>query len=126
MTHQNALVELTANELRHRIGTREVSPVELLEACIARIEAVNPHVNAITATCYDRARAEAKLAEQDYVNTQDAYRAAAQSAQDIKVELDKMQKALDAAKAREARARKAYDAALDAVEQAWGRPPASR
>ena len=72
------------------------------------------------------AQFEAKLAEQDYVNTQDAYRAAAQSAQDIKVELDKMKKALDAAKAREARARKAYDAALDAVEQAWGRPPASR
>lgn len=58
------LVELTANELRHRIGTREVSPVELLEACIARIEAVNPFVNAVTATCYDRARAEAKAAEQ--------------------------------------------------------------
>ncbi|MBU0891186.1 MAG: amidase, partial [Gammaproteobacteria bacterium] len=64
MTSHNTLVELTANELRHRIGTREVSPVELLDACIERIEAVNPHVNAITATCYDRARSEAKAAEQ--------------------------------------------------------------
>ena len=53
-TSPQALVELTANELRHRIGTREISPVELLDACIERIEAVNPHVNAITATCYDR------------------------------------------------------------------------
>ena len=57
-TNPQALVELTANELRHRIGTREISPVELLDACIARIEAVNPHVNAVTATCYDRARTD--------------------------------------------------------------------
>ena len=63
-TSHSTLVELTANELRHRIGTREVSPVELLDACIERIEAVNPHVNAITATCYDRARTEAKAVEQ--------------------------------------------------------------
>jgi hypothetical protein len=68
---------------------------------------------------YDR-----KLAEQDYVNTRDAYRAAPPPAEDIKRELDKMKKALDAAKTREARARKRYDAALDAVEKAWGRPPA--
>lgn len=47
----SSLVELTAPELRHLIARREVSPVELLEACIARIEAVNPYVNAITATC---------------------------------------------------------------------------
>ncbi len=64
MTTHSPLVELTANELRERIGTREVSPVELLEACIERIEAINPHINAITATCYDRARVEAKAAEQ--------------------------------------------------------------
>ena len=63
-TNPQALVELTANELRHCIGTREISPVELLDACIARIEAVNPHVNAVTATCYDRARTEAKAVEQ--------------------------------------------------------------
>ena len=63
-TNLHAVVELTANELRHHIGTREISPVELLDACIARIEAVNPHVNAVTATCYDRARTEAQAAEQ--------------------------------------------------------------
>jgi hypothetical protein len=72
------------------------------------------------------AQFEAKLAEQDYVNTQDAYRAATKTAQDIKHELDKLKKALDAAKEREARARRAYEAALDQVEKAWGRPPASR
>ncbi len=46
------------------IGTREVSPVELLDACIARIESLNPAVNAIAATCFERARNEARRAEQ--------------------------------------------------------------
>ncbi|HEU0202025.1 MAG TPA: amidase [Burkholderiaceae bacterium] len=55
---------LSAVELRRRIGTKEVSPVELLDACIERIETFNPAVNAITATCYERARAEARRAEQ--------------------------------------------------------------
>lgn len=45
------------------IGAREISPVELLEACIARIEALNPAVNAIAAKAYGRARGEAKEAE---------------------------------------------------------------
>jgi len=59
--------ELTARsavELRRLIDAREVSPVELLEACIRRIERINPYVNAITATCFDRARQEAREAEQ--------------------------------------------------------------
>jgi Asp-tRNA(Asn)/Glu-tRNA(Gln) amidotransferase A subunit family amidase len=58
-----ALVEHTAVALRQMIASREISPVELLEACIERIEAVNPYVNAVTATCFDRARAEASAAE---------------------------------------------------------------
>jgi Asp-tRNA(Asn)/Glu-tRNA(Gln) amidotransferase A subunit family amidase len=55
--------DLSAVEARRLIGTRELSPVELLESCIHRIEAVNPTVNAIVATCYERAREEAKSAE---------------------------------------------------------------
>jgi Asp-tRNA(Asn)/Glu-tRNA(Gln) amidotransferase A subunit family amidase len=57
------LVEQSAVELRRLIGSKAISPVELLEACIARIERVNPFVNAVTATCFDRARTEAKAAE---------------------------------------------------------------
>ena len=57
------LVEHSAVELRRLIGTKAISPVELLEACIARIEQVNPFVNAVTATCFDRARTEARAAE---------------------------------------------------------------
>ncbi|MBM3643669.1 MAG: amidase [Alphaproteobacteria bacterium] len=57
------LPTLSSVELRRRIGSREVSPVEVLEACLERIEALNPAVNAVTATCIARARKEAKAAE---------------------------------------------------------------
>ncbi|SEK13934.1 Asp-tRNAAsn/Glu-tRNAGln amidotransferase A subunit [Paraburkholderia diazotrophica] len=45
------------------IGRREISPVELMDACIERIETVNPAVNAIAATCFAEAREEARQAE---------------------------------------------------------------
>jgi Asp-tRNA(Asn)/Glu-tRNA(Gln) amidotransferase A subunit family amidase len=64
MAQADDLLALSAVELRRRIATKEVSPVELLEAAIARIEALNPVVNAIAATAYARARTEAKAAEQ--------------------------------------------------------------
>jgi Asp-tRNA(Asn)/Glu-tRNA(Gln) amidotransferase A subunit family amidase len=59
--------DLTAVELRRRIGAKEISPVDLLDSCIARIEAVDPALNAMVATCFDRARAEAKAAEKAVV-----------------------------------------------------------
>ncbi|MDA7948343.1 MAG: amidase family protein [Hyphomicrobiaceae bacterium] len=52
-----------ATQLRRAIATGDVSPVELLESCIARIEELNPTVNAIVATCFERARSEASAAE---------------------------------------------------------------
>jgi len=55
--------DLPATVARNLIGTKELSPVELLESCIARIETVNPTVNAVVATCYERAREEARAAE---------------------------------------------------------------
>ena len=57
------LPELSALELRRLIGTRQISPVELMEACIAQIEKYNPAINAIAATDFDRARQTAKKAE---------------------------------------------------------------
>lgn len=57
------LVQLTAVELRDKIANRDLSPLEVLEAFIERIENLNPAINAITATCFERARAEAKAAE---------------------------------------------------------------
>lgn len=44
----------------------ETTPAEVLEASIARIDALNPLVNAVTATCYDRARTEALAATGRY------------------------------------------------------------
>lgn len=63
MSENAELLSLSAVEMRRRIGTKEVSPVELLEACIERIERINPAVNAVTGTCLSRARKEAKAAE---------------------------------------------------------------
>jgi len=59
---------LSTVELRRRIGTKEISPVELMEASIARIESLNPAVNAIAATDFEHARKLALLAEADARN----------------------------------------------------------
>ncbi len=59
----NDLSDLSALEARRLIGLGELSPTELLEACISRIEAVNPQINAIVATDFKQARREAKIAE---------------------------------------------------------------
>ena len=58
-----ALLALSTVELRRRIGTKEISPIDLLEASVARIQALNPAVNAITATDYRTARDTAMAAE---------------------------------------------------------------
>ena len=63
MATDAALPELPAVELRRLIGSRQLSPLELMDACIARIEALNPAVNAIAATDFERARAAARAAE---------------------------------------------------------------
>src|SRR5436190_2536913 len=63
ISHQDELLALSSVEMRRRIGSKEISPVELLEAAIARIEALNPAVNAIAATDFARARKIAESAE---------------------------------------------------------------
>ncbi len=50
MSHYAELVSRTAVELRRMIGAKEISPVELLDACIERIEAITPAVFAVPAT----------------------------------------------------------------------------
>lgn len=57
------LVALSAVQQRRLIGQRKLSPVELMQACIARMEALNPGVNALAATDFERALAQAKVAE---------------------------------------------------------------
>ncbi len=60
------LCYMSATELLVRFKTRELSPVDLLERLIARIEAVNPVVNALTDRYFDEARAKAREAEARY------------------------------------------------------------
>lgn len=56
--------DLSAVEARAAIGRRELSPVELLESCISRIEAIDPAVNAMIASDFEAARALARGQEQ--------------------------------------------------------------
>jgi Asp-tRNA(Asn)/Glu-tRNA(Gln) amidotransferase A subunit family amidase len=58
-----SLCDLPAVELRRLIGTRRISPVELLADCLKRIEAVNPAVNAVVAMDIDGASRAARDAE---------------------------------------------------------------
>jgi Asp-tRNA(Asn)/Glu-tRNA(Gln) amidotransferase A subunit family amidase len=59
--------DLSAHDARRLIGARALSPVELLDSCLARVECVNPHVNGVVALDAERARREAKAAEQAVV-----------------------------------------------------------
>src|SRR5579872_1192657 len=42
------------------VRTRQASPLELLDACVARLERVNPQINAVVSEFLDRARKTAK------------------------------------------------------------------
>lgn len=63
MPYSDELTSLSATQLKHLIESREVSPVEALEACINRIDALNPKINAFCITSFERARKEAQAAE---------------------------------------------------------------
>ena len=55
---------MEAGEIAARIRRRELSAREVLEAHLAQIERVNPAVNAIVTLVADRARAQAKAADE--------------------------------------------------------------
>lgn len=59
----NELLTVSALELARRIRAKEVSPVEVVDAHIARIETVNPRLNAVCVPTFDEARAAARRAE---------------------------------------------------------------
>ena len=63
-----ALCDLTASQLRQMIGCKDISPVELIDASIDRIEAVNGTLNAIVTKSYKRAKIEALDAEKAVLN----------------------------------------------------------
>ena len=62
------LCDLTACELRRMIGRKDISPIEIVESCIDRIESVDSQLNAMVTKSYERAIAEARKAEQTVVS----------------------------------------------------------
>ncbi len=55
-------IHLTLEHAAALVRDRRISPLELTEACLARIEAVEPRVNAFVTVTAERARAEAREA----------------------------------------------------------------
>jgi Asp-tRNA(Asn)/Glu-tRNA(Gln) amidotransferase A subunit family amidase len=69
------LCYLSATEALRLFRARELSPVELMEAVIARAEAVEPTVNALCVTYFDEALEAARAAERAYMGDGEAPRA---------------------------------------------------
>lgn len=69
------LCYMTATEAISKFKAKELSPVELMGAVIARCEEVNPKVNALTYTFFERALDQAKKAEARYMKTDGRTRA---------------------------------------------------
>lgn len=57
--------DLTAVEARRLIGLKRLSPVELTDSCVQRIEAVDHAVNAVVTRDFERARETARAREQE-------------------------------------------------------------
>ena len=64
----SSLCEMTATDLRHMIGRKDISPVELVEASINRIEMVDSSLNAVVTKNYEAARKAAKTAEKSVLD----------------------------------------------------------
>lgn len=59
----NELSYRSASECLTLLRNRELSSLELVDSCIARIEALNPDINAVVAKDYERARETAQAAD---------------------------------------------------------------
>jgi aspartyl-tRNA(Asn)/glutamyl-tRNA(Gln) amidotransferase subunit A len=51
--------------LHERIRTQTLSPLEVVNTCLKRIEQINPELNAIVTVLADEAREQAKMAESE-------------------------------------------------------------
>src|SRR5688572_12302246 len=57
--------QLSLSDAAALIASRRLSPVELTDACIARVEAYDSRLSAFITTTFDTARAEAKAAAEE-------------------------------------------------------------
>jgi Asp-tRNA(Asn)/Glu-tRNA(Gln) amidotransferase A subunit family amidase len=64
---ENDLCFVSAGDAITKFKARQLSPVDLVAALIARSEAVNPHLTAFTTTHFERAHAQARRAEAKYM-----------------------------------------------------------
>ena len=64
----SSLCDMTATDLRQMIGRKDISPVELVEASIDRIEMVDSSLNAVVTKNYEAARKAAKTAEKNVLD----------------------------------------------------------
>jgi Asp-tRNAAsn/Glu-tRNAGln amidotransferase A subunit and related amidases len=62
-TSNTDLLAKSMVEIARLIANGDVTSTEVVQACFARIDAVNPKLNAVVATCRERALAEAALAD---------------------------------------------------------------
>lgn len=62
------LEHLELSELRKLLDTKQVTSVELTEYFLARIEKLNPELNAFVTVCREEALADARVAD-DYINS---------------------------------------------------------
>src|SRR5436309_10231831 len=65
MTDANEMCRMDTVTLARRIKAKELSPVEVVEAVLGRLEHLDPVLHAFTTVTADQARAEARRIEQD-------------------------------------------------------------
>jgi len=58
------LLSKSATQIAQMIREKKVSSVDVVKACYARIDEVNPKINAVVTLCRERALAEAQLADE--------------------------------------------------------------
>jgi aspartyl-tRNA(Asn)/glutamyl-tRNA(Gln) amidotransferase subunit A len=63
--HTGRLTELTLSEASELVRSKKISPVELTQACLSRIEQINPKLNAFITVTGDSALTQARDAESD-------------------------------------------------------------
>ena len=72
MTEANDICRMDTVTLARRIKAKELSPVEVVEAVLGRLERLDPVLHAFTTVTADEARAEARRIEDEERSASDA------------------------------------------------------
>ena len=66
-TSESELAFLSIEQAARLLRRKEISPVDLVDAALQRIERLNPSINAFLTVLADRAQRQARLAERELV-----------------------------------------------------------